>query len=470
MLTDPYVRLQQLHMIWFRTFFCLSIIVSLAACGLSSCAVSRQPRKDQLPEALQDSLFQHAHVGFALYDPVAGKMLEQYQANKYFVPASNVKIFTCFAGIQHLGERLPGIEWVDLDTAILLLSTGDPTLLHPDFAAHSVAAFLRAARKPVYITDLGWRAQPLGSGWSWDDYSAYYMVERSPLPVYGNVIRWYQLSGRKETPSYPGDTVDVFVYSEPEVDWPVDFAPSNAARVFEVDRDRDRNRFIIRQGREASAMQEVPFVTNGLHSAIELLQDSLHVALQLLDSTTAKTLLAGRRREMLWSQPVDSLLRLMMHRSDNFYAEQTLLMAGGQRYGVMDEHVEISGLLASELAGIPQVPRWADGSGLSRYNLFTPESFVWVMDNMQRSAGMERLKKIFPSSGDGTLSGFMAEYPGRVYAKTGTLSGVIALSGYVQADSGRWLIFSLLVNNHRQSARLIRKQMEVLLTGIIKRY
>jgi D-alanyl-D-alanine carboxypeptidase/D-alanyl-D-alanine-endopeptidase (penicillin-binding protein 4) len=57
-----------------------------------------------------------------------------------------------------------------------------------------------------------------------------------------------------------------------------------------------------------------------------------------------------------------------------------------------------------------------------------------------------------------------------VYAKAGTLSGVIALSGYVQADSGRWLIFSLLVNNHRQPTRLIRQQMETLLKDIMKRY
>jgi D-alanyl-D-alanine carboxypeptidase/D-alanyl-D-alanine-endopeptidase (penicillin-binding protein 4) len=260
------------------------------------------------------------------------------------------------------------------------------------------------------------------------------------------------------------------VYSEPEVDWPVDFAPANAARVFEVDRARDQNRFMIRQGREASAVQEVPFVTDGLRSAIDLLRDSLQVSLRVMDSSTARTMLAGRRRDTTWSQPADTLLRLMMQRSDNFYAEQALLVAGRQRYGVMDEQVTINGLLAGELAGIPQVPRWADGSGLSRYNLFTPESFVWLLENMQRSVGMERLKKIFPSSGEGTLSGFLPEHPGKVYAKTGTLSGVIALSGYVQADSGRWLIFSLLVNNHRQPTRLIRRQMETLLKDIMKRY
>jgi D-alanyl-D-alanine carboxypeptidase/D-alanyl-D-alanine-endopeptidase (penicillin-binding protein 4) len=451
-------------------FIHVQFLALLAACCMASCSATRHARKENLPAALADSIFRQAHVGYALYDPAAGKMLERYQSDKYFIPASNVKIITCYAAMKTLGERLRGIEWVDLDTALLLIPTGDPSLLHPDFPTHPVADFIRSARKPVYLTNMGWKSESWGSGWSWDDYSAYYMAERSPLPVYGNVIRWYQTSSRKEIPAYPGDTIDVFVYSEPEVDWPVDFAPANASGVFEVDRTRDHNRFMIRQGREAEASRDVPFITEGLSTAIQLLRDSLHVSIQVMDSSIARELVAGRRREVLLTQPVDSLLRPMMHRSDNFYAEQTLLMTARQRNGVMDERDAISGFLATDLAGVPQVPRWADGSGLSRYNLFTPEDFVWVLRKMQQEFGMDRVKGIFPSSGYGTLSTFLKDHPGKLYAKTGTLSGVIALSGFVQAGSGRWLIFSLLVNNHRKPTPLIRRQMEMLLREIMRRY
>lgn len=449
----------------------LVVTAALFALGcLASCSAARPVQKASLPAALADSMLRQAHVGYALFDPAAGIMLEQYQSDKYFVPASNVKIMSCYAGMKTLGEKLVGLEWVDLDTALLILPTGDPTLLHPDFPAHPAAAFLRSAGKPVYISDLGWSASSWGSGWSWDDYSAYYMAERSPLPVYGNVLRWYQQSSRKANPAYPGDTIDVFVYSEPDINWPVYFAPAQASGAFEVDRLRDRNQFIIRQGREAEASQEVPFVTDGLGAAIQLLRDSLQVSLQIMDSSTARKMLAGRKREILFSQPVDSLLRPMMHRSDNFYAEQTLLMAARQRIGKMDEHAMIGGLLSSDLSGMPQAPRWADGSGLSRYNLFTPEDFIWVLQKMQQEFGMERIRTIFPSSGFGTMSSFLKDHPGKVYAKTGTLSGVIALSGFVQARSGRWLIFSLLINNHRQPVRMIRQQMEALLRDIMQRY
>ena len=66
---------------------------------------------------------------------------------------------------------------------------------------------------------------------------------------------------------------------------------------------------------------------------------------------------------------------------------------------------------------------------------------------------------------DGTLKHRLSagQTRGYVYAKTGTLTGVAALSGFVQARSGRWLIFSLMVNNHRESARAIRQQAEAIL-------
>jgi D-alanyl-D-alanine carboxypeptidase/D-alanyl-D-alanine-endopeptidase (penicillin-binding protein 4) len=49
------------------------------------------------------------------------------------------------------------------------------------------------------------------------------MAERSPFPIYGNVVRWYQVKSKKENPTTPADTVDTFIYSDPELDGPVDF-------------------------------------------------------------------------------------------------------------------------------------------------------------------------------------------------------------------------------------------------------
>jgi D-alanyl-D-alanine carboxypeptidase/D-alanyl-D-alanine-endopeptidase (penicillin-binding protein 4) len=136
----------------------------------------------------------------------------------------------------------------------------------------------------------------------------------------------------------------------------------------------------------------------------------------------------------------------------------------------MNDGAVINRILQTDLQAMPHMPRWADGSGLSRYNLFTPMDFVWMLDKMIGEFGMERIQAVFPTTGKGTLSTFLADRPGKVFAKTGTLSGVIALSGYVQARSGKWLVFSFMVNNHRSSTRQIWLQMEKVLRDVMDRY
>ena len=132
---------------------------------------------------------------------------------------------------------------------------------------------------------------------------------------------------------------------------------------------------------------EVPFVTNGLQAALELLKDTLHTSITT-ESLTISEL------NTVYSQPVDSMFKPLMHRSDNFFAEQTLMMVSNQLFAEMDEQKLIAHLLKTDLSGFPQKPKWVDGSGLSRYNLFTPEDFVWLLGKMKDEFGLERLKTI----------------------------------------------------------------------------
>ncbi|MGO8056226.1 hypothetical protein, partial [Rhizobium leguminosarum] len=64
----------------------------------------------------------------------------------------------------------------------------------------------------------------------------------------------------------------------------------------------------------------------------------------------------------IYSQKTDSVLKPMMHRSDNFFAEQLLLMVANERFGVLNEDKIIDTLLKSDLKDLPQKPAWADGS------------------------------------------------------------------------------------------------------------
>jgi D-alanyl-D-alanine carboxypeptidase/D-alanyl-D-alanine-endopeptidase (penicillin-binding protein 4) len=160
----------------------------------------------------------------------------------------------------------------------------------------------------------------------------------------------------------------------------------------------------------------------------------------------------------------------MMHHSDNFFAEQTLLMVSNERLGYMNDEAIIDTLLATDLKDMPQKPKWVDGSGLSRYNLFTPQSFIYILSKLSKEFGWNRIKNILPTGGEGTLRSWYIYDSGFIYAKTGTLSNHCALSGFLITNRGKSLIFSILVNNYQTGANPIRKAVEHFLETIRSEY
>jgi len=409
---------------------------------------------------IKDSSLVEAHVGIAVQDNETGKLLYGYQSDKRFTPASNTKIYSCYTAMKYLPAKLPAAILTDLDTAILITPTGDPSFLHPDFTTHPFFEKLRSINKPIYIHAENWQSAALGDGWSWNDYSEDYMTERSAFPVYGNLIHWYQEKSTKENPTNPNDTVDLFVYSIPEVEWPVNFGKSgNSLR---IERDQYRNAFTLFEGKEKSATVSVPFITQGIQTGLRLLKDSLGKEIRLADEQTLKAA-KGIKTETIYSQPTDSLLKIMMHRSDNFYADMCLQMVSQQVLKKMDEDAIIAEVLKRDLSGLPQQPRWVDGSGLSRYNQFSPADMLHVLNKLREEQSWERIKTIFPKNGTGTLRAYQSRKDEFIYAKTGSLSGVLCLSGYVLSKKGKWYTFSIMVNNHHGIPAVIRKRMEAFL-------
>ena len=445
-----------------KTLSCVKqlLIINSSLLIIASCSTQKQISKSA-QFVLKDPSLRTAHVGISIYEPATNKYWYNYQGDHYFVPASNTKIPTCYAAMKYLGDSLGCILKRENDTAIFFLANGDPTLLHPDFKRQVVIDYLQKTNKKVYTSDVNWKEQPLGSGWAWNDYNDDYMAERSPLPVYGNVAKWTMESG-SDGP---------LVYSIPEVNWIVNFDTARAKNFF-VQRAVSENVYKITQGSEALKEQYVPFVTNGINTALELLRDTIHKTITLVTPQIFGGNFLGDTLHvnLVRSQPTDSLLKPMMHRSDNFFAEQSLLMVSNEVLGVMNDEKIIDTLLKKDFKDLPQKPRWVDGSGLSRYNLFSPQDFVAILNKMKNEFGLDRMKNIFPTGNEGTLSNYYRSETGYLFAKTGTLSGVVSLSGFLYTKKNKLLIFSVLVNNHNSSATAVRRAVEKFIEGIREKY
>ncbi|MBK7291898.1 MAG: D-alanyl-D-alanine carboxypeptidase [Chitinophagaceae bacterium] len=250
------------------------------------------------------------------------------------------------------------------------------------------------------------------------------------------------------------------------------FSDTEKAKAFSVARNIGTNSYTITQGMEKKKTISIPFITNGVQSSLELLKDTIFREITTIDLNKIISIQNGLRNELkkIHSQPTDSLLKPMMHRSDNFFAEQSLLMVSNEMLGVMNDAKIIDTILKTDFKDLPQKPRWVDGSGLSRYNLFTPQDFVAILNKMKNEFGMERIKVILATGGEGTISSYYKADSGYIYGKTGTLSGVVAFSGFLYTKKGKLLIFSTLVNNHQATSTEVRKAMEKFLQGVRNKY
>jgi D-alanyl-D-alanine carboxypeptidase/D-alanyl-D-alanine-endopeptidase (penicillin-binding protein 4) len=284
------------------------------------------------------------------------------------------------------------------------------------------------------------------------------MAEHSAMPVYGNVMKVRFEATRTGAATGYGDSMNLVLKSLPAKLLPAEgnrFVQDTGISRPMLTRAQANNQFEVRYNDRANFfVGDFPVATHGLHTAMQML------GLNSVSETARPLARYGKPFTTLYSQPTDSMLAPMMHRSDNFFAEQTLLMAANEYLGYMSERAMIDTMLKTTLAGLPDKPVWADGSGLSRYNLFSPADYVWLLRKMKTEFPWQRISAILPSGNEGTLSGLYKGLEGKIFAKTGTLQGVVALSGYMQAKSGRQLIFSVLVNNHNGSATAVRKAIE----------
>ncbi|MFV0566207.1 MAG: D-alanyl-D-alanine carboxypeptidase [Flavobacteriaceae bacterium] len=177
-------------------------------------------------------------------------------------------------------------------------------------------------------------------------------------------------------------------------------------------------------------------------------------------------------KQVAYSIPSDSLYKRMMLASDNFLAEQVLILASSATSDMLSSNNVRNTLLKTKLFHLKQKPRWVDGSGLSRYNLFTPTSLVQVLTDLYHNIPHERLFNFFPVGGkSGTLK---QSYTGTnkpyIYAKSGTLSNNYALSGYLMTHSGETLIFSFMNNHYTTPTTEVKKEMQSVLEWFCDNY
>ena len=445
---------------------------------------SRRPDPDlarKIDALLDSKRYRRASWGVDVRYVDGGAVLYSRDPLKYFIPASNMKVFTTAAVLDRLGpdfrfETRLGYEGQLQGNGVLigdlvLIGGGDPGLAnklgsgsifqHLDTMAREVErAGIRLIQGDVIGDDSFFSYAPHGRGWNKKDLEYHYAPRVSALSFYDNLLNLVARPGRRtgqpiRLASYPSNSLFQLV----NMGTTVADGPQATGYLF---RSLGNHKAVI-GGR-------IPVSSPGWTRRITMEDPALYTATLLRDRLRKRGIrLAGSVRsrhtapadgvetQIIYvheSPPLIQVIFRVNRESHNLYAEILLRTLGAVVKGRGSDSggLEVVYELLRE-AGVPlRLTDLQDGSGLSEQNLITPRAQSLLLRHVAGKSFFPFFLGSLPVAGrNGTLSGRMGGTPAanRVFAKTGTLSNAITLGGYVQSRSSELLAFSILVNDHR---------------------
>ena len=443
-----------------RIALCAFLPMVVMACSTSKTAQTTAPVAEipYGPVVIKQQVMdvearRQSFVGFALYDPQLGQMVVEHNADKYFVPASNTKLFTFYASLKMLGDSIPALKYTVRGDSLLFWGTGDPTFTHMDLKNTIAYDFLKSRPEKLYYIDAPFSSTPFATNWGWDDYNYYYQPERNIFPIHGNIVKFARNGSEAytTTPAYFKQNLntDTAAYAHNDAfvrGWRTNeltYYPKHAPAEFS---------------------KEVPFITSP-DMIVRLLADTLRRPVEWVKMPVPPN------GQTLYGLPADTVLKRMLQVSDNLMAEQLMALASGTISDTLSVERGIKYALNTYLADLPDKPVWIDGSGLSTMNMFTPRSIIALLQKLQQERPTERLLPMLAVGGrPGTFrSIYKADVP-FVFGKSGTLSHVHNQSGYIITKSGKLLLYSFMNNNFKVSSSEIREDMVRIMTEVHEKY
>jgi D-alanyl-D-alanine carboxypeptidase/D-alanyl-D-alanine-endopeptidase (penicillin-binding protein 4) len=442
--------------------------------------------QQRIDAALAAPGLEHASWGVVVRSLARGETLYSLNPRRLLTPASNMKIVTLAAAAERLGwnfsfeTRLVAtgpIESGVLQGDLIVVGTGDPTIddwegdatrLFGTWATALRASGISAVRGRIVGDDNFIDDNWLGSGWQWDDLDRSFAAGIAALQLNENTIKVTIGPGAAESDSAvvalgPGA-------SGLRLSNRVTTGVPSAARAIETRRLAGSSTLELSGmvplrsapvSLNVSVYNPTLYFVSALRAA--LIANGIDVggeAVDIDDLASPPSEAGARVIVSHYSPALPALATTMMKLSQNLFAETFLYATGTDQ-----------ARLVFEGWGIPPGDILiADGSGLSRYNLVTPDALVTIL---VRVAGDARLRDPFVSSlpiagRDGSLDNRMkgTRAEGNARAKTGSFTHARALSGYVRTADGEPLAFSIIANNSGVPSELVDQASDAVVVAL----
>lgn len=414
---------------------------------------------------MADPVLKNATWGFVVYDPKTKKVISSYNETSPLVPASTTKLLTTETAMNLLGENyrwMTQLEYsgmVDengvLNGNLYIVGSGDPSMgtnkagaaAYRDIVSDFVSGISREGIKKVngdiIIQTALFKGNiaKLPENVVWLENNNYY------LPA--GTTREINPANEKLIVKKSGFSTDKKYFY---------VSPYNNQMVYADKYEGDG--ILTTKLPDAPAYLANTFRTTLVKSGVAV---TGKVTPKMTDATPESRKLVSAYK----SPTLGDIIYYTNQHSDNGLAEALLKTVGFQSLG--DQTTEsgrkvVTGHLKDEgfdMMGL----NYMDGSGLSRANNVTPISQAKFLTSLMDEKYYKTYLSSLPIGGQsGTLKRmFIGTGNGQVFAKTGTLNKVKTLAGYLKTNSGRTLVFSLMVNNYAGSVDMVKKRMEKIL-------
>lgn len=432
-------------------------------------------------------------------------VIYELNQDKPLISASTIKLFTTSAALYYLGDdfRFQTALVTDggIDTAGILqgnlyvIGSGDPTISGRFYTdpAEVMRSWVDDLRQlgmtgiagSLIGVDTLFKDEVVESSWEWGDLKYYYAVPPNELLFNDNCytleINDFGFSVFDLRESLLKDGVESLLFTQipgiPSIDYRIDwnFTPGKGrAKVdwewIETDSILKISGVIpidMRKKMMIPVKNSTKFFMNALYSA--MIENGMTIDGGIRDFSEEEG--GHHRSDTLFiheSPPLSEIVKVVNTESVNLYAEQLLRITGYYTRGKAGASAGLEAVKDfSEDAGIaPEEYHIVDGSGLSRHNWVSAEAVVKLLRYCDDSPFSPTWMKSLAGPGEGTMNGrsYSSEIK-ELKVKTGSMSGVRAVSGYMENSSGQRYIFSIICNNYICSA----KEIDMMIDDVINR-
>jgi D-alanyl-D-alanine carboxypeptidase/D-alanyl-D-alanine-endopeptidase (penicillin-binding protein 4) len=440
-------------------------------------AAATEPLGGQVLDVIASGEWHRAHWGIDVRDAATGAEVFSYNADRLFVPASNLKLVVAATAAHHLGAEYryttsffatgPITDGV-LEGDLVVVGTGDPNLsgrfdrpMTGDLEAFADSLRARGVWRIAggVVADVStWADEPLHPDWENYDMSWWYAAPTGPLGFNDNAIDFTIRPGAPGTPARvtwkPETRAFVFanrsrtVRAGEESDWDLARIPGTDTIYVYGDVPADaRARTEHFAVRDPGAFFATVLLETLLANGIEVGNAQVRV-----DRDPVAAALSEREALFTYaSRPLTDVIGPILLRSQNWFAEQLLKTLGREfrSEGSWEAGLDVERSYLRDEVGLDTLAfQLRDASGLSAGNLMSPAAMARLLVHVRGTDAGAIVWDALPvaASEEGSLRARFTDLPGRVRAKTGSIRNVDSLSGYLEADSGRLLAFSVIVN------------------------